>query len=126
MDTNVSLVRSHLTALQDLVRKHSAGGPDWRALRRAVTLCEQASDALDDDYCRAKLHVVSEYCAELFSSPEHGRWRRDSISGAVFLALQILNALELCSSRLYSLEATRLGARLGAQAGVAPYHELRP
>jgi hypothetical protein len=126
MDTNIGLVRKHLAALQELVRMHSGGAPDWRALRRVVSLCQDASDALDDDYCRAKLHVVSEYCAELFSSPEHGRWRRDSMSGAVFLTLQILNALELCSSRLYSLEATRLTGRLGAQSGVAPYHELRP
>ena len=126
MDTHIGLVSRHLAALQDLVKNHSAGGPDWRALRRAVALCEQASDALDDDYCRAKLHVVSEYCAELFSSPEHGRWRRDSMSGAVFLTLQILNALELCNSRLYSLETTRLAGRLGAHASVAPYHELRP
>jgi len=126
MDTDVGLVRNHLAALQDLVRKHSSGGPDWRALRRVVSLCQEASDALDDDYCRAKLHVVAEYCAELFSSPEHGRWRRESMSGAVFLTLQILNALELCNSRLYTLEATRLTGRLGGHSGVAPYHELRP
>ena len=124
MDTNVALVREHLAALQDLVRKHSAGGPDWRTLRRVVSLCHEASDALDDDYCRAKLHVVSEYCAELFSSPEHGRWRRESMSGAVFLTLQILNALELCSSRLYSLEATQL-TRMVVPSAVAQYHELR-
>jgi hypothetical protein len=125
MDTNLGLVRNHLVALQDLVRKHSAGGPDWRALRRMVSLCREASDALDDDYCRAKLHVVAEYCAELFSTPEHGRWQRESMSGGVFLTLQILNALELCNSRLYSLEATRLTGRLGPHAGIAPYHELR-
>ncbi|HZQ75381.1 MAG TPA: hypothetical protein VFB08_20900 [Burkholderiales bacterium] len=125
MDANIGRVRTHLAALQDLVRRHSGSGPDWRALRRVVALCQEASDAIEDDYCRAKLHVVSEYCAELFSSAEHGRWRRDSMSGAVFLTLQILNALELCNSRLYSLEALRVAGRLGTHSGVAPYHEMR-
>ena len=126
MELNIGMVRTHLAALQEIVRKHSGGGPDWRALRRVVALCQAAGDALDDDYCRAKLHVVAEYAAELFATSEHGRWRRDSMSGAVFLTLQILNALELCHSRLYSLEATQLNGRLGTHAGVAPYHELRP
>jgi hypothetical protein len=125
VETNIGLVRKHLSALQDLVRKHSGNGADWRALRRVVALCDAASEALDDDYCRAKLHVVAEYCSELFANAEHGRWRRDSMSGGVFLMLQILNALELCNSRLYSIEATQLTGRLGAHAGVAPYHELR-
>ena len=133
METNIGLVRGHLAALQEIVRKHSAGGPDWGALRRVVALCHEAGEALEDDYCRAKLHLIAEHAAELFASAEHGRWRRDSMSGAVFLTLQILNALELCHSRLYSLEALQLSGRRDARvapsiahSGIAPRHEQRP
>ena len=118
-------VRRHIESLQEIVRKNAAGGPDWRALRRVIALCQEASDAMDDDYFRAKLHAVSEYSAELFANAEHGRWRRGSVSGAVFLTLQILNALELCNSRLYSLEALRDTGRLAARSNIAPYHEVR-
>jgi len=126
MDTDIGMVRQHLAALQEIIKKHSGGGPDWRALRRVAALCQAAGDALDDDYCRAKLHLVAEYAAELFATGEHGRWRRDSMSGAVFLTLQVLNALELCHSRLYSLEASQLNGRLGTHAVAARYRELRP
>ncbi len=126
MDAGIAVVREHLAALQGIVRKHSGGGPDWSALRRVAALCQAAGDALDDDYCRAKLHRVAEYAAELFASTEHGRWRRESMSGAVFLTLQILNMLELCHSRLCSLEALQPDGRPGEQAGFAPYRELRP
>jgi len=125
MDNNVGVVRKHIESLQEIVRKNAAGGPDWRTLRRVIALCEDASNALDDDYFRAKLHAVSEYAGELFANAEHGRWRRGSISGAVFLTLQILNALELCNSRLYSLEALRQTGQLAARSNIAPYHELR-
>ena len=126
METNIGLVRGHLGALQDIVRKHSAGGPDWRALRRVVALCAEAGEALEDDYCRAKLHLIAERAAELLASTEQGRWRRDSMSGAVFLTLQILNALELCYTRLDSLEAMQVNASLGAYSSAAPWREHRP
>ena len=68
-------------------------------------LCQEASEAVDDAYCREKLRVVGEFAAEMLSHSEHGRWGRDSMSGAEFLRQQVLNALELFASRLYSIEA---------------------
>lgn len=123
---NVGVVRRHIESLQDIVRQSAPAGPDWRALRRVMALCQEASDALDDDYFRAKLHAVSEYAAELFANAEHGRWRRGSVSGTVYLTLQILNALELCNSRLYSLGAPQETGRLGAPSSIAHYREARP
>ena len=43
----------------------------------------------------------------MLSKRDHSRWGRDSTSGVEFLRQQILNALELYASRLYSLEALR-------------------
>lgn len=80
---------------------------DMRALSRVLALCQAATDAVDDVYCRDKLRLVSEYAAELFSRNEHAKWGRDALSGAEFLRQQVLNALELYASRLYSLETLR-------------------
>jgi len=43
----------------------------------------------------------------LLSGSGHAKWGHDSQSGAEFLRQQVLNALELYASRLYSLEALR-------------------
>ena len=70
-----------------------------------LSLCEAASLAADDAYCREKLRLAAEYAAELLSQSNHAKWGRDSASGAEFLRQQVLNALDLYASRLYSLEA---------------------
>ena len=105
MNTDVALARRHHAALKELFTRHSGGAADFRALRRVLGLCQEASEAVDDAYCREKLRVVSEFAAEMLSHSEHGRWGRDSMSGAEFLRQQVLNALELFASRLYSIEA---------------------
>jgi hypothetical protein len=46
----------------------------------------------------------------MFSHSEHDKWQRESMSGADFLKAQILGALELFHSRLYSLERLRRSA----------------
>lgn len=114
MDERIEAARRHIASLREMVRRHAKAGPDRRALRRLLALCQAAGEAVDDDYCRAKLQLASELGTELFASGEHGRWRRDSMSGTVFLALQVLNALELCSSRLYSLEAVQRAVPLAS------------
>ena len=105
MNTHVALARRHHAALKELFTLHSGGAADFRALRRVLGLCQEASEAVDDAYCREKLRVVGEFAAEMLSHSEHGRWGRDSMSGAEFLRQQVLNALELFASRLYSIEA---------------------
>jgi hypothetical protein len=95
---DINLARNHQVSLKDLINRHPGSGADWRALRRVLALCQAATDAIDDEYCRAKLHLVSECAGELFSYDG---------KRAEFLKLQILNALDLYSSRLYNIEAAR-------------------
>jgi hypothetical protein len=75
-----------------------------------LDLCESARLAADDAYCAEKLRVVAEYAAEMLAHDDHAKWGRDSAAGAEFLRQQVLNALELFASRLYSLEALRRAA----------------
>ena len=111
--TNVAEARRLCAALRELFARHAGGTPDFRALRRALALCQAACDALDDAYCREKLRLVGEYAAELLSQRDHTKWGRDSASGVEFLRQQVLNALELYASRLYSLEALRASGAAG-------------
>ncbi len=123
---DINLARSHQASLKDLVRRHPASGADWRALRRVLALCKAATEAIDDEYCREKLNLVGEYAGELFAHGEHRRWGRDSESGADFLKLQILNALDLYSSRLYNIEAARRPVRSQNKAHFARLRENAP
>lgn len=105
--TELAEARRLHAALREIFVRREGAGPDFRALRRVLDLCEAASRAVEESYCREKLRVAAEYAAELFSNGSHEKWGRDSASGAEFLRQQVLNALELCASRLYSLEALR-------------------
>jgi hypothetical protein len=112
---DVAEARRLQAALRELFTRHTGGAPDFRALRRVLCLCQAASNALDDAYCREKLRLVGEYAAELFAHRDHAKWGRDSASGVEFLRQQVLNALELCASRLYSLEALRASRAAGEE-----------
>ena len=105
--TDVAEARRLHAALRDFFGRQGGAGPDFKALRRVLSLCEAASRAVDDAYCREKLHLAAEYAAELLSQSNHAKWGRDSASGAEFLRQQVLNAIDLYASRLYSLEALR-------------------
>jgi len=105
--SNMAEARWLHAALREFFTRHAGATPDFRALGRVLALCEQAMRAAEDAYCRAKLRLIAEYAAELLSKRDHARWGRDSVTGAEFLRQQILNALELYASRLYSLEALR-------------------
>jgi hypothetical protein len=105
--TDLEAARRHHKALKHFFVSHTGEAPDLRALRRVLTLCESASAAVDDDYCRQKLRLVSEYAAEMLGRGDHARWGLDAMSGVEFLRQQVLNGLELLASRLYSLEALR-------------------
>jgi hypothetical protein len=107
---NVAEARRLQAALRDLFTHHAGGAPDFRTLRRVLLLCQAATEAVDDAYCHEKLRLIGEYAAELLSQRDHAKWGRDRASGVEFLRRQVLNALELYSSRLYSLETVRLYA----------------
>ncbi len=107
MLADLDVARQYHAALKQQFGRYEGDRSDHRALRRVIALCEDAAQALDDDYCRQKLRLVGDYAAELVSASDHAKWGRDSQSGAEFLRQQVLNALELYASRLYSLEALR-------------------
>jgi hypothetical protein len=107
MYPDIDEARVHHSALRQIVERHAGAATDYRALRRVLEFCRRAAAAIDDRYCRDKLRLIEDFAAEMFSHSEHARWERDSISGAQFLKQQILDALELFDSRLYSLEALR-------------------
>jgi hypothetical protein len=98
--SDIDEARAQHDALKLIVERH-VGASDYRALRRVLELCRRANAAIDDRYCRDKLRLVEDFCAEMFS---HGESRMQ------FLRQQILNALELFSSRLYSVEVRRRAA----------------
>jgi hypothetical protein len=120
MYRDIDEARQHQACLREIVDQHGGTAADYRALRRLLDLCRQAAASVDDPYCRGKLRLIEDFAAELFSHGEHHRWDRESMPGAQFLKQQILNALELLGSRLYSLEALRRSAgraHFGAQSG---------
>jgi hypothetical protein len=118
---SVAEARRHHAALTEIFVRHTGKAPDLRALRRVLSLCQAAYDAVDDAYCKEKLGLVGEYGAEMLSHSEHGKWGRDSLSGVQFLRQQVLNALELYASRLYTLEALRRSAGTQARSGTTPW-----
>jgi hypothetical protein len=101
MYSDIDEARLHQAALKQIVERHAGAATDFRALRRVLELCRRAAAAIDDRYCRDKLRLVEDFSAELFS---HGEQR------AQFLRQQILDALELFYSRLYSIESLRRSA----------------
>ncbi len=107
MTSDLAEARRAHAALRDLFSRPAAEAADVRALRRVLALCQAAALAVDDAYCREKLRLVGEYGAELLSGGGHARWGRDAATGAEFLRQQVLSALELFASRLYSIEALR-------------------
>jgi hypothetical protein len=113
MYSDIDEARAHHAMLRQLVERHAGAAVDFRALRRVLDVCRRATAAVDDRYCRDKVRLVEDYAAELFS---HGEGR------AQFLRQQILDALELFASRLYSIESRR---RATARAGLGAA-ALRP
>jgi hypothetical protein len=124
MNTDLDQARSHHAMLRQLVERHSGAAIDFRALRRVLDLCRRAADAIDDRYCRDKLRLVEDFAAEMFSHSEHDKWQRESVSGAEFLKAQILSALELFHSRVYSIEMLRRSAARTPLAGAASFGTL--
>lgn len=108
MYTDIEEARAHHAALKQTFALHrgdwSTGGNE---LQRVEELCREAAGAINDPQCREEMGIVGDYAAELFARGEHRKWESESMSGAEFLRLQILKALDTFHSRLYSIEAIR-------------------
>jgi hypothetical protein len=108
MYPDIEAARTHHAALREIFAQHRA---DWAQrtdeLRQVEELCREAAAAVGDPQCREEMGIVGDYAAELFARGEHRKWESESMSGAEFLRLQILKALDSFRSRLYSIEAIR-------------------
>ena len=118
MNKDLNLVREHYAALRDLIVQNPGGREDVAARAKVQVLCEAAMAALDDPECRQRMRAIESHAAELFSAAKHRKWDRSHLTGADYLRLQILIALEGVNTRLFFLDALR--DRAAAQnAGVA-------
>jgi hypothetical protein len=92
-------------ALRDLFRNHHGGCADGEALYKAERLCFSARHAVNDAYLREKIGTVEEYASIIFSARKHQRWDRGPVTGAEFLGIQILKALDSYDKQLGTIEA---------------------
>ena len=107
MYKDIRQVREHYAALRDLISQNPGGREDAATLGNVSVLCEAAITALDDPECRQRLRLVERHAAELFSHEEHRKWQRPQMTGADYLRLQIMIALEGINTRLFFLDAMR-------------------
>ena len=122
MYKDIRHVREHYAALRDLIAAHVGGREDVATLAQVTVICEAGIAALEDAETRQRLRAVERHSAELFSSDQHQKWNREHMSGAAYLRLQIMIALEAVNTRLFFLEALRDRG----QAAAAARAPLRP
>jgi hypothetical protein len=107
VNKDIREVREHYAALRDLIADNPGGRDDAATLGNVSVLCEAAIAALEDPECRQRLRLVDQHAAELFSREEHRKRDRPRMSGADYLRLQIMIALEGVNTRLFFLSALR-------------------
>jgi hypothetical protein len=100
-------VRETYTALRELVIHNNGGWDDVESRSKVARLCSEGIAALDDPECRERLRAVETQAEELFSREGHLKWTRKNMSGADYLRLQILIALEALNTRLFFIDALR-------------------
>ena len=120
MYSDITQVREHYATLRELVMQRSGGCDDAEARARIEDLCEAGMAALDDLECHQRLRTVREQAAELYSADAHLKWTRKNMTGADYLRLQILVALEDLNSRLFFIETLRDRVMAGAAARTQP------
>jgi hypothetical protein len=106
-NTDIRKVREHYSTLRDLVIQHPGGWEDADALAKVGRLCGAAIGAIDDPECHNRLRAVETQALDLFSREGHRKWQRKNMSGADYLRLQILIALEALNTRLFFIETRR-------------------
>lgn len=93
--------------LRELVIRNPGGWDDADSRDRIEALCNAGIAALDDAECHNRLRTVEEQARELYSRGSHRAWQRTNMSGADYLRLQILIALEAVNTRLFYIDALR-------------------
>jgi hypothetical protein len=111
---DIKIVRDCYASLRELVIHNPGGWDDAASLDRAEELCRAAIAALPDDECHARLRSVQAQAGALYSRDAHLKWVRPSMSGADYLRLQMLIALEALNTRLFFIAAQRDRGSLSA------------
>jgi hypothetical protein len=124
VSTDIREVRKHYSTLRDLVIQNPGGWDDVDSRAKVERECAGASAALADPECHERLRAVQAQAAELYSSEGHAKWARRNMSGADYLRLQILIALEAINTRLFFIDAVRArslldGGHDASEAGLA-------
>ena len=107
-------VRRQYAALREIVIHNPGGWNDAASRERVRIHVHRAIDTLEDAECIQQLRRVESQAAALYSDDGHAKWQRKSMSGADYLRLQILIALEVINTRLLMLDALRNRAASGA------------
>ena len=105
--TDLNQVRDCYARLREVVIHNPGGWEDVDSRAKVERLCEAATLALDDSECRERLRTVRTQAGELFSREGHQKWKRHNMSGADYLRLQILIALEAVNTRLFFIDTLR-------------------
>jgi hypothetical protein len=113
-------VRECYAALRELVIQNNGGWDDVESRSKMARLCHAGIAALDDPECHERLRAVETQAAELFSRQGHLKWTRKNMSGADYLRLQILIALEALNTRLFFIDALRNRASVQHQEESLP------
>jgi hypothetical protein len=106
-DKDLYEVRELYKRLRELVIQNPGGWDDAASRERIEALCNAGIAALDDAECHNRLRTVEEQARELYSRSAHRAWERRNMSGADYLRLQILIALEAVNTRLFFIDALR-------------------
>jgi hypothetical protein len=107
MYRDLTQIRETYVTLRELVIQNPGGWDDVASRAKMERLCNAATQALDDSECHDRLRAVAAQAGELYSRTGHLKWSRAKMSGADYLRLQILIALEAVNTRLFFLEAAR-------------------
>ena len=93
---------------------HAGGTKDRSGLQRVRELCDLASRATADQFCRGKLAQVQTLADALYSDRKNQKWARSAQrSGVRPLRNRIFDALDAFDARLRDILAVR---RAGEQA----------
>lgn len=111
-NTDLKEVREYYATLRELVIHNSGGWNDAESRAKAERLCSAGMAAIDDAECRERLRAVLAQASDLFSAEGHLKWSRKNMSGADYLRLQILIALEALNTRLFFIDTLRSRAAL--------------
>jgi hypothetical protein len=106
-DKDLYEVRELYKRLRELVIQNAGGWDDSASRARIEALCNAGIAALDDAECHHRLRTVEEQARELYSPARHRAWQRRNMSGADYLRLQMLIALEAVNTRLFFIDTLR-------------------